>query len=330
MSISPSVSAVPTACGHNLPLAEWLAIVGQEYLSDFVAAGGGGVKFAIAAPKSIPALALAVGEMAAKHGLIPLHLSAATTRVHMLHDLFFAIARQLPWDRLLQRQVEEMFTRHGYAWPRPGEAVTMAELAAAHAVAPALLERSRDQWLSEDIWDDAALAQDFRSALMRLFLVRLGAAPDAAGTTEPAMQWLRGDLGAIGALRDVQIFSRINRHNARAMLASVCHWVRCTGAAGLAVTLDLRQVLRAGPVADGELRYSPAAVMDAYEVLRELVDDIDRLRGFFLLVLADARLTNGEGKRALDQYVALKARIWPDVHPGGRQNPVAPLVWVGP
>jgi hypothetical protein len=30
----------------------------------------------------------------------------------------------------------------------------------------------------------------------------------------------------------------------------------------------------------------------------------------------------------LDQYVALKARIWPDVRPGGRQNPLAPLVWV--
>ena len=82
------------------------------------------------------------------------------------------------------------------------------------------------------------------------------------------------------------------------------------------------------PVADGEVRYSPAAVMDAYEVLRELVDDIDRMPGLFVLVLADAALTAGEGKRVLDQYAALKARIWPDVHPGGRQNPVAPLVWV--
>jgi hypothetical protein len=101
------------------------------------------------------------------------------------------------------------------------------------------------------------------------------------------------------------------------------------GAGGLAVTLDLRQILRPGAVGEGEVRYSPAAVMDAYEVLRELVDDIDILPGFFLVVLADAALTAGEGKRALDQYVALKARVWPDVRPGERQNPVAPLVWVG-
>jgi hypothetical protein len=69
--------------------------------------------------------------------------------------------------------------------------------------------------------------------------------------------------------------------------------------------------------------------MDAYEVLRELIDDIDRLPGLFLLVLADGSLTGGDRRRVLDQYSALQMRIWPDVRPGGRQNPVAPLVWVG-
>jgi hypothetical protein len=316
------------ATGEALPLAEWLGILTQEYLAGFIPAGGAAVKFAVVNPERIPAIVRYTGEAGARHGLIRVELSAAATRVHMLHDLFFAIARQLPWDRLVQHQVEEIFARHGYAWPRPGHAVSMAELAAAHGIAPALLERSRDQWLSEDIWDDAALAQDFRSALIRLCLLRLGGAADAAGSDEPVMQWLRGELAAIGAVRDVQIFTRINRHNARALLSSVCHWVRRAGATGLVVTLDLRQLQRSGPVADGELRYSPAAVMDAYEVLRELVDDIDRMPGLFVLVLADAALTAGEGKRALDQYAALKARIWPDVHPGGRQNPVAPLVWV--
>jgi len=306
------------ATGDDLPLAEWLGIIEHEYLAGFIPAGGAAVKFAITCPERIPLITRGLGEAAVRHGLIALHLSATTTRVHMLHDVFFAIARQVPWEAMVQRQVEDMFARHGYAWPHPGHQVTMAELAEVHAIAPALLERSRDQWLSEEVWDDAALAQDFRSALMRLCLSRLGPDAEAGAAAEPVLQWLRGELASIGALRDVQIFSRINRHNARAMLASLCHWVRGAGAGGLLVTLDLRQILRPGAVGEGEVRYSPAAVMDAYEVLRELV------------VLADAALTAGEGKRALDQYVALKARVWPDVRPGERQNPVAPLVWVGP
>ena len=41
-------------------------------------------------------------------------------------------------------------------------------------------------------------------------------------------------------------------------------------------------------------------------------------------------LTGGDPRRVLDQYSALQMRIWPDVRPGTRQNPVAPLVWLGP
>jgi hypothetical protein len=312
---------------RELPQAEWLDVIGREYLAGFIPGGGAAVKFVIACPDRIPEIAGRFGEQAARSGLEVFHLSAATMRVHMLHEVFFAIARQLSWAPIVQGQVERLFAAHGYAWPRPGEPVALAELAATAGVAPALMERNRDQWLSEEIWADAALTQDFRSALWRLCLGRLD--PAEEGASQPVMQWLRGELSAIGALREAQIFTRINRNNARAMLASLCRWLRRAGRGGIAVTLDLSQLLRAGPVADGDVHYTPAAVMDAYEVLRELIDDIDRLPGLFLLVLADGGLTAGDRRRVLDQYSALQMRIWPDVRPGGRQNPVAPLVWVG-
>jgi hypothetical protein len=45
-------------------------------------------------------------------------------------------------------------------------------------------------------------------------------------------------------------------------------------------------------------------------------------------VLADGALATGDPRRALSQYAALQMRVWPDVRPGDRQNPVAPLVWL--
>jgi hypothetical protein len=69
--------------------------------------------------------------------------------------------------------------------------------------------------------------------------------------------------------------------------------------------------------------------MDAYEVLRELIDDAEHLPGLLMVVLADAELAAGDPRRALAQYAALQMRVWPDVRPGDRQNPVAPLVWLG-
>ena len=104
--------------------------------------------------------------------------------------------------------------------------------------------------------------------------------------------------------------------------------VRKAGARGLLLTLDLRPALRVGAPGDATLRYSHAAVMDLYEVLREIIDDIEHLPGLFLLGLADQSLVAGDHRRTLDTYKALEMRIWPDVRPGDRQNPLAPLVTV--
>lgn len=112
------------------------------------------------------------------------------------------------------------------------------------------------------------------------------------------------------------------------MLISLCHWLRKAGAGGLLLTLDLRPALRPVPVAEGELRYSPAAVMDLYEVLREIIDDLEHLPGLLLLGFAGQELTAGDRRRTLDAYKALEMRIWPGVGPGDRPNPLAPLVMV--
>ena len=310
-----------------LPLAEWLSVIEREYLSGFVPAGGASVKLAILDDAAFgPATdrLIALGRQCA---MLTVPVDAGLIRVHLMHDLFFAIARALPWDGLVQRYLEGLFAANAYPWPRPGAAMTMPELATAFAVAPSLLARQRDQWLTADLWDDRRMAQDFRAGLLRLCLSRLE--PDGGEMAGPVLQWLRGDKVPAAALRAADISVRISRTNARAMLAALCHFARKAGAAGLMVVLDVRPLSRASAV-EGVLRYSPAAVMDAYEVLREIIDDTEHLPGLFVAVLADAALATGDPRRALSQYAALQMRVWPDVRPGDRQNPVAPLVWLGP
>jgi P-loop Domain of unknown function (DUF2791) len=311
-----------------LPLAEWLSIIEREYLLEYVPAGGAAVKFAILDDDdgTVTAAERLIG-LGQGGGMLTVHLEAGRTRIHLMQELFFAIARALPWDSLVQRYLEVLFGAHAYAWPRPGATMTMTNLAGAFAVAPNLLSHHVDQWLTSDLWDDRRLTQDFRAALLRLCLSRLES--DEWDTDHPAMLWLRGEKPAPASLRAADISVRITRTNARAMLASLCHFLRKAGAAGLLVVLDVRQLART-EAANGALRYSPAAVMDAYEVLRELIDDAEHLPSLFVAVLADAALASGDPRRALGQYAALQMRVWPDVRPGDRQNPVAPLVWLAP
>ena len=307
-----------------LPLGEWLPVIGREYLDSFVPAGGAALKFAIVGDGAAATVAGPLEAMARAASMHCVRIDASHTRVHMMHELFFAITRALPWDALVQEYLERLFAKHAYDWPRPGEAMTMTELAASFGVAPALLARQRDQWLSAGIWDDRNLAQDFRSAMLRLCLQRLGA-ESAEG---PVLPWLHGEKIPAPQLRQADISTRIGRTNARAMLVSLCHFIRKSGAAGLLLVLDLSQLSR--PPAEGTQRYSPAAVMDTYEVLREMIDETEHLPGLFALVLAGEALATGDVRRAISQYPALQMRIWPDVRPGDRQNPVAPLVWLGP
>ena len=310
-----------------LPLGEWLDVLERDYLDRFVPEGGGTLKLAIADDALIPSALARLDALALRHRLHAVRLDAATTRLHMLQDVFFALARALPWPELVQQYLERLFAANGYPWPRPAARLSLADLADAFAVAPSLLARERDRWLSRDIWGDRRLAQDFRAALLRLCLVQME--PDDPAAADPVLGWLRGDKVPANLLRAAGISGRITRTNARAMLVSLCHWMRRSGTAGLLVAIDLRQLQRTGvAIAEGTLRYSPAAVMDTYEVLREIIDDAEHLPGLVVMVLANDALIAGEPRRALSQYAALQMRVWPDVRPGDRQNPVAPLVWV--
>ena len=308
-----------------LPLTEWLLVMEREYLTDFIPAGGASVKIAVLDDPGVLAASDQLLGLARAHGMQAVPVDAGRTKLNLMHELFFAIARAMPWDQLAQRYLEGLFAANAYPWPRPGETMTLSSLAAEFSVAPNLLVRQRDQWLTADLWEDRRLAQDFRAAMLLLCLSRLD--PEGNQAAGTVLQWLRGEKVPAAVLRAADISGRITRTNARAMLASLLHFVRKAGCPGVLLALDVRQLSRTG-AADGVLRYSPAAVMDAFEVLREVIDDAEHLPGLFTAVLADAALATGDPRRALNQYAALQMRVWPDVRPGDRQSPVAPLVWL--
>jgi hypothetical protein len=315
---------------RTLPLAPdlWLRLLESEYLSDFVPAGGGAVKLLVGEAADLDDTAAKLADLATRHGLLPVRLDSAATRIHMLQDVFFAIAAALDWDTLTQRFLEHTFERNGYPWPRPGEAMSLAELAASFGVAEPILARNRDQWLTPALLQDRALGRDMRGALYRLCLARMEPAGGDRLWTETVQHWLRGEKVSAAMLRGCEIGGKITRTTARGALTSLCHWVRKAGSSGLLLVIDLRQAVRPPGAAANGLRYTSAALMDAYEVLRELIDDAEHMPGLLTVVLAGPELIGDDPRRALGQYAALKMRVWPDVRPGDRQNPLAPLVVV--
>ncbi len=312
-------------------VVEWVERMSGEYLDGFVANGGSAVKFAVGNEALLTALRSGLRDAATQRALLFFEVDAADVKLHMIHDLFFALAREVDWEAIAQRFVEGIFVRHEYSWPQAGQPVTIGEIAEANLVAPNLLQKELQQWLTAEIWNDSRMTQDFRNAMMRLCLSRLEPAADDDGHRLPVLEWLRGELKAIAPLKSAGIFTRVGRHNARSMLSSMCRWLAVTGHPGLLVTLDIRQLGKTAREVTSGHRYTNAAVMDAFEVLRQLIDDVDRFEGLFLVTLADDALTDGlDVKRTFSGYTALNMRISNDVRAKGADNPLAPLVMLGP
>jgi hypothetical protein len=306
---------------------EWLRLIEQEYLKEYITAGGGAVKFVIANQIQLKAVSEALTELAEKNGLAYAIIDAASTKLHMIQDVFFAVARSLNWNNMAQHFVESMFGRQGYEWPRPGEAVPIHEVAERNRIDVTLLRRDFRQWLTAEVMKDTDMTQDFRVAITRLCLRRLEPGETQPGVSAPVLEWLQGDLRRVSALKEVSITSKITRHNGRAMLRSLCRWLRLCGRQGLCVIMDIRQLAKTGAAVGSGLRYSTAAVLDGFEVLRQLIDDSEHFSGLLLVVLADEGLIDeGDRKRSLNAYAALKMRVWPDVRAESRDNPLAPLI----
>src|SRR5271157_4317102 len=305
---------------------EWLDLIDREYLHEFVGGGGSAVKFVEGEAEQLDAIQASLVALAERHQLASCRIEASQTRLHMIQDIFFAISRSLDWPAMAQAFVEALVTKQGYRWPRPGGGVTFQDLATTNEIDVRFFRRDLYLWLTHEIWRDRSMSQDFRTAMATLCRTRLKPDETDKGVTTPILEWLRGELRAIGVLRQTYITAKITRHNGRAMLRSLCRWLRLCGRKGICVTLDIRQVLRAGTAPGEGLRYTAAAVIDAFEVLRQLIDDAETFEGLLVVVLADEALTGLDPKRSLNAYDALKMRVWDDVRATARDNPLAALV----
>jgi hypothetical protein len=75
---------------------------------------------------------------------------------------------------------------------------------------------------------------------------------------------------------------------------------------------------------DLSLFYSKAAVMDAYEVLRQFIDTADNFEGFFMVTVPDLSFLE-DLHRGVSSYAALKFRVYDEIRDRNLVNPMVSL-----
>lgn len=325
MTAGPSPSHLPPG-GSVLTSEEYTAFLATEYLQSYVRDGGAGVKLVVVDDAERFAAALT----SAATGFVTALVDAAETRVQLIDQVFTEVARQLDWDTLVAAMVTRAYEHAGFDVP-PDSPLTVTAVAAHHDVDPAELYRSVRRSLEQLLLADGGLGHDFRVAMLRLGQAALGRHEMDETEHATVRQWLIGAKVAVTRLRSVSLSARVARHNARPLLLSLTRWLRIIGRPGLVLQLDLTRlaVARRPPVEgrDGTY-YTKAGVMDAWEMLRQLIDATDDIEAALIVAILPPSLMTDEA-RGLPAYSALHLRVADEVRDRRRANPFASLVRLG-
>ncbi|MDQ2848572.1 MAG: DUF2791 family P-loop domain-containing protein [Actinomycetota bacterium] len=305
----------------------YAAFLGQEYLASYLPAGGGSVKLAVTGNADVAARFERTLRAAANEQHCQLvSLSAETTKAQMIDQVFIAVARQIDWRQVAAAVVETAYD--DIAVPAASGRLTVAEVAADHDLDPRELYRSVRRQLEQLLLADPSLPRELRRALLRLAQAQLGSGDVHAAEAAVVLGWLTGEKIGLRELREAMIYARIGRHNARTMLTSIGRLLLRTGLRGLVLHIDLTRLaqVRRPPAPERTgIYYSKAAVLDAYELLRQLIDATDDLVGMLVVAVLPPELVSDE-KRGLPCYAALQLRVADEVRDRRRANPFASLV----
>ncbi|MCC6177984.1 MAG: DUF2791 family P-loop domain-containing protein [Chloroflexi bacterium] len=308
---------------------EWIGLITREYLADFIDAGGAAVKVAVAGDAHGRATVRdALQTSADASGYQFAFVDASVTKVQLIDRLFHAVARQIDWERLARAFLARVLANEGYRLPESERGLTLAAIAGLNDLPERGLHIKIESLLWDALFRDYAMTQEFRLAMVRLCRAQLYP-DDEPAVTEAVLEWLRGDLRRISALKKALIFQKVARHNARDLLASLSHWLKRAGQRGLVLVVDIARCAEVVPRSERDegVYYSRPATFDVYETLRELIDGVDQAEASFVVVLAGPDFVTDQ-RRGLTTYPALYYRLASEVHDEYRPNPLAALVRV--
>lgn len=313
--------------GGSMSSRSYAGFLGDEYLASYLPAGAGSVKLAVTGDADVAdQFQRSLQAVADRHRALMVGLSAETTKAHMIDQVFFAVSRQIDWDEIAVAIVRRAYD--DIAVPAAPGRFTVAEVAADHDLDPRELYRSVRRQLERTLLSDITLPRELRRALLRLAQAHLGSGDVTHAEARVVKGWLTGERVGLRELREAMIYARIGRHNARTMLTSIGRLVLRAGHRGLVLHLDLTRLAEARrpPIPERTgIYYTKGAVLDAYELLRQLFDATDDLVGMLVVAVVPPELVNDE-KRGLPSYSALHLRVADEVRDRRRTNPFASLV----
>ena len=315
LSIRSLLHGTAPACGSLLheitcgvsPLIDFLE---SHYLNDYIPKGGSKIKLITGRPGAGKSHFLnLIADTAFKRDFVTAQLNAGNVRLDDFKEFYLAILKQIDLPSILKGCADSIIREMGYSPDdiRPG--ITFIDYLAERHEADAINKNALRRQLRECFTANPILDNCFAACCSLLTGDLLGY-PSLDGPDKSiVLGSLYGEKGIRASqLRNLGISpTKLTRFNARHMLRSLCELVHISGSKGLLVTVDdVEQLLDKST--EHVIRYTKMRREDAYESIRQLIDDIDSMQYVMFFFSFDRELIDDENS-GMKSYQALWMRV---------------------
>ena len=288
--------------------------ISRQYFDFYIPQGGSKIKFLTGRPGTGKTHFMRLLEASAgSRGFMTVSFSAKEIWLHDFKEIYLEILRQCDIEYLLHCCADNMIRELGYDPSGIPQGKTLMDHLAEQGLADALTRNEIRSSLRQHFTRNPLLDNGFAACCSLLVGNCLGHPVLESTSSELIMAHLHGDKTVrLSQLRAIGLSpSRITKHNARHLLRSLSEIVKLAGFSGLLVLIDDLEILQQ-PKSEGIIRYTKLRRDDAYENIRQLIDDIDSMR-YIMFVLAFRRDLIDNESYGIKSYQALWFRIQSEV-----------------
>lgn len=293
------------------PLADFLT---HQYLETYIPVGGSKIKFVTGLQGSGKTFfAETMLQEAETRNYLTVMISAREVWLHDFRGVYLEILRQCGLESILKDCAARIVRELGYDPASIPDGKTLMDVLSEKGEGDAFSKGEIREALRRSFTRNPLLDNTFAVCCSLLTGNLLGYPVLESTYREMILAWMHGDpsvkasqMKAIG-LSPV----RVSKYNARNLLRSLCEVIRLSGRPGLLVVIDdLEQLIRKST--DGPIRYTKGRREDAYESIRQLIDDIDSMRYILFLFCLDREMMDDESL-GVKSYQALWMRMQNEV-----------------
>ena len=286
----------------------------EVYHRTYIPGGGSKIKFVTGnAGSGKTHFAQELADRAETAGLTAVSFSAKTIWLHDFREVYLEILRQCDLLQVLRGCAEQIVREMGYRTEEIGPGKNFLDMLSERSESDALSRNEIRVMLRKYFTRNPLLDNTFALCCSLLTGDILGYPVLESASRDLILSYLHGSKAVrLAQLRAIGLApSPVTRYNARHLLRSLCEVIHLSGKSGLLVVIDDMEVLLNR--ASGEaVHYTRLRRDDAYENIRQLIDDIDSMHYVMFCLCFDRELMDNESY-GMKSYQALWLRIQNEV-----------------